>query len=136
MKRKRGYKTKYQKRVSQISRNISREIPLTKTDRITYIYLRDKITDQILEVINVSYEIWIEKSWLTILRYDSTHGYLHQHTRFSLTVEKEFISQEHILQTGNHQEWLTFAIEDIKTNFSSYKEAFFNRSNIDESEDR
>jgi hypothetical protein len=88
----------------------------------------------ILEVINVSYEAWIKKHWLTILRYDSTHRYLHQHTRFSLTKEKEFISKEHLLQTGSHQDWLTFAIADIKTNFSSYRRAFFHRSYLDETE--
>jgi hypothetical protein len=134
-RRKKGsYKIKQQKKVVQIIRIISREIPLTKTDRITYVYARDKKTDSIREIINVSYEAWIKKHWLTILRYDSTHGYLHQHTRFSLTKEKEFISKEHILQTGSHQDWLTFAIADIKTNFSSYRRAFFHRSDLDETE--
>ena len=132
-RKKRGsYKIKQQKKVAQTIRIISREIPLTKTDRITYVYARDKITYTILEVINVSYEALIDKSWLTILRYDSTHGYLHQHTRFSLTQEKEFISKEHISQAGSHQDWLTWAIEDIKTNFLSYRQAFFNRSDLDE----
>src|SRR5918998_505969 len=125
-RRKKGsYKTKQQKKVAQTIRIISREIPLTKKDRITYVYARDKTTDMILEVINVSYEALIDKGWLTILRYDSTHGYLHQHTRFSLTQEKEFISQGHISQAGSHQDWLTWAIENIKTNFSAYRRAFF-----------
>jgi hypothetical protein len=134
IRKKYRYKTGYKKRLSPATRTISREIPLTKTDRITYVYGRDKTTDAILEVTNVSYEVWIEKGWLTILRYDSTHGYLHQHARFSLTVEKEFITQEYVLKTGNHQEWLTFAIEDIKTNFLAYRQAFFNRSNISDSD--
>jgi hypothetical protein len=60
--------------------------------------------------------------------------YLHQHTRFSLIQEKEFISKEHILQTGSHQDWLTFAIADIKMNFMAYRQAFFKRSNLDKSE--
>src|SRR5688572_1201994 len=111
-RRKKGsYKTKQQRRVTKTIRIISREIPLTDTDRITYVYVKDKTTDVIQKVINVSYEAWVEKSWLTILRYDSAHGYLHQHTRFSLIQEKEFISKEHILQTGSHQDWLTWAIE-------------------------
>jgi hypothetical protein len=135
-RRKKGsYKAKQQKKVAQSIRTISREIPLTNTDRITYVYVKDKTMDVIQKVINVSYEAWIERGWLTILRYDSTHGYLHQHTRFSLTQEKEFISKEHILQTGSHPEWLTFAIADIKTNFSSYRRAFFHRSNLDEIEE-
>jgi hypothetical protein len=96
--------------------------------------VKDITTDVIQKVINVSYEAWIENSWLTILRYDSTHGYLHQHARFSLTQEKEFISKERVLQFGSHQDWLTWAIEDIKTNFMSYRQAFFKRSNLDKAE--
>lgn len=135
-RRKKGsYKIKQQKKIAQTIRIISREIPLTKTDRITYVYARDTTTDVIREVINVSYEAWVEKSWLTILRYDSAHGYLHQHTRFSLTREKEFISKEHILQQASPQEWLTWAIEDIKTNFLAYRSAFFNRSDLYEREE-
>jgi hypothetical protein len=103
MERKKGHSYKA-KKVTQTIRTISREIPLTKTDRITYVYVKDTTTDVIQEVINVSYDAWIEKGWLTILRYDSTHRYLHQHTRFSLTQEKEFISKEHILQAGSHQD--------------------------------
>jgi len=106
-RKKRNYKAKQQKKIAQTILTVSREIPLTETDRITYVYARDKTEDAIREIINVSYDAWIEKSWLTILRYDSTHGYLHQHTRFSLTQEKEFISKEHIPQEGSHQEWLT-----------------------------
>jgi competence CoiA-like predicted nuclease len=131
MERRKGHSYKA-KKVTQTIRTISREIPLTVTDRITYVYVKDTTTDVIQEVINVSYEAWIEKGWLTILRYDSTHGYLHQHTRFSLTQEKEFISKEHILQAGSHQDWLTWAIEDIKTNFSAYRRSFFHRSNLDD----
>ena len=134
-RKKRGsYKIKQQKKVAQI-RIISREIPLTVTDRITYVYTRDKTTDVIREVTNVSYDAWIKKSWLTILRYDSAHGYLHQHSRFSLTEKKEFISKERILQEGKPQEWLTWAIEDIKTNFLAYRRAFFNRSDLYEPKD-
>jgi hypothetical protein len=135
-RRKKGsYKTKQQKKIAQTIRIISREIPLTETDRITYVYARDKTTDDIREVTNVSYEAWIERNWLTILRYDSSHGYLHQHTRFSLTEQKEFINKEHILQDGSHQEWLTWAIENIKTNFLAYRRAFFNRSDLYETEE-
>ena len=117
-RRKKGsYKTKQHKRVTKTIRIISREIPLTETDRITYVYARDKTTDAIREVTNVSYETSIDKGWHTILRYDSAHGYLHQHTHFSLTEQKEFISIENVSQAGSHQEWLTWAIKDIKTNF-------------------
>jgi hypothetical protein len=134
-RRKGSYKIKQQKKVAQTIRIISREIPLTKTDRITYVYARDKTTDAIREVTNVSYEARLDKSWLTILRYDSAHGYLHQHTRFSLTQKKEFISTENVSQAGSHQEWLTWAIKDIKTNFLAYKNAFVKRSDLGDTQE-
>jgi hypothetical protein len=131
VRRKKGrYKTKQQRRVTKTIRIISRDIPLTKTDRITYVYARDKTTDAIREIINVSYETSIDQNWLTILRYDSSHGYLHQHTRFSLTEKKEFITKENITKSGSHQKWLTWAIKDIKTNFLAYGIAFFKRSDL------
>jgi hypothetical protein len=134
-RRKKGsYKTKRRKRVAQTIRTISREIALTETDRITYVYTRDKITDAIREVINVSYEVWIENTWQTIIRYDSVHGYLHQHTLFSLTQKKEFITTENISQAGSHQEWLTWAMKDIKINFLTYKTTFFKRSGLVDTE--
>jgi hypothetical protein len=135
-RRKKGsYKIKQQKKVAQTIRIISREIPLTETDRITYVYARDKTTDAIREVTNVSYEARLDKSWLTILRYDSAHGYLHQHIRFSLTEQKEFISIENVSQAGSHQEWLTWAIKDIKTNFLAYKNAFVKRSDLGDTQE-
>ena len=134
-RKKRGsYKSKQQKKLARI-RIISREIPLTVTDRITYVYTRDKTTDVIREVTNVSYDAWIKKNWLTILRYDSAHGYLHQHSRSSLADQKEYISKDQVLQVGKPQEWLTWAIEDIKTNFLAYRRAFFNRSDLYEPKD-
>jgi hypothetical protein len=124
------------KKGSPTLRTITREISLTDTDRITYVYGKDSTTNEIQEVVNVSDDLWIEKRWLTILRYDSTHGYLHQHTRLSLAQEKEFISKEHILKEGSHPDWLTLAVEDIKTNFSLYRQAFLKRSNLDEADGR
>lgn len=125
---------RYKKRIVPTTHTITREIVLTETDRITYVYTRDNTSDDISEVTNVSYDVLIKKRWITILRYDSAHGYLHQHVLFSLTQRKEFVSKEYILQESTHQDWLTFAIEDIKANFIEYKHAFFERSNLYEVE--
>jgi hypothetical protein len=124
-RKKRNHKAKQQKKLAQTIRTASREIPLTETDRITYVYARDKTEDAIREIINVSYDAWIEKSWLTILRYDSTHGYLHQHTRFSLTQEKEFISKEHIPQEGSHQEWAHLGNRGYQNEFFGLQTGIF-----------
>jgi hypothetical protein len=42
-RKKGGYKTRQQKKNAQTIRTISREIPLTDTDRITYVYVKDKL---------------------------------------------------------------------------------------------
>src|SRR5947208_706776 len=104
-RRKKGsYKAK---KVTQTLRTISREIPLTKIDRITYVYVKDTTTDVIQEVINVSYEAWIEKGWLTILRYDSTRmgicintSVFLSHRRKNLSVKSIFYKRV-VTKTGS-----------------------------------
>jgi hypothetical protein len=103
---------------------------LTLVDRLTYSYIIDKTTNTIIEVVTVSYEVNIEEQWTTIVRYDSAHGYLHQHTRISLDTEKEFISTDNIVKSGDHKEWLTWAMKDIRQNFLEYRSLFFRRSKI------
>jgi len=59
-------------------------IYLSDSDRITYAYKRNRENKKISEVVNVSLEIKIKSKWLTIKRYDSSHGFLHRHTRVSI----------------------------------------------------
>jgi hypothetical protein len=120
--KKRSYKTRYKR--ESLKQPILSPVRLPKLDRITYVYARDKTSETIREVSNVSYDAWIKKRWITILRYDSAHGYLHQHTLFSLTQRKEFIGKEHILQESTQQDWLTFAIGERKTSKNSWNNIF------------
>ena len=96
-------------------------IYLSDSDRITYVYKRDKEKKNILEVVNVSLEIKIKNKWLTIKRYDSSHGFLHRHTRISINDDSEIISVAGVKKSGKHSNWLTWSIKDIKAKFWFYK---------------
>lgn len=50
-------KIRYKKRIALITHTITREIALTETDRITYVYARDKPSNDIREVTNVLYDL-------------------------------------------------------------------------------
>ena len=54
------------------------DFSLSHEDRITYNYARKSSTNEIVEVVNVSFEILIKEKWHTIIRYDSHHGFLHK----------------------------------------------------------
>src|SRR3990167_7033558 len=107
-------------------------IYLSDSDRITYVYKRDKENKNILEVVNVSLEIKIKNKWLTIKRYDSSHGFLHRHTRVSIGDDSEIISVAGVKKSGKHSNWLTWSIKDIKAKFWFYKRAFLKRSGINQ----
>ena len=101
---------------------------LTTTDRLIYIYIINTKTNKTIEVVNVSYEIKIEKDWETIIRFDSSHGYLHKHSRVSLADKKETTTRDSVKQKGEPERWLTWAIHDIQNNFFEYRRLFFKRS--------
>jgi hypothetical protein len=103
---------------------------LTTTERLIYIYIIDTNTNKTIEVVNVSYEIKIEEDWITIIRFDSAHGYLHRHSRVSLDDEKETTTRDSVKRKGDPKRWLTWAIQDIQKNFIEYRRLFFKRSKI------
>ena len=104
-----------------------KEIFLTDVDRITYLYKRDGKGD-IVEVTNVSYDIKIEEEWITIVRYDSSHGILHCHRRVSLINLQDTPTTLGVIKKGKHENWLTWAIDDIKSRYANYKRGFLRRS--------
>lgn len=110
-------------------RKISKEIYLSNSDRITRVSFIDR-NRKVLEVTNVSYEIKIDDEWMTIIRYDSSHGFLHRHTRFSLDDSVEVVERENVKQKGGPDSWYTWAIEDIQHRFLEYRTRFAKRSNI------
>ena len=105
----------------------SNEINLTETDRITHIR-RVNNKRIILEVINVSYETKVEDEWVTIVRYDSTHGFLHRHLRVSFNDPKEIINTIGVKKKGNVHTWYTWAIKDILSKYLDYRKGFMKRN--------
>lgn len=108
---------------------IPKEIYLTSVDRITHVNLKDQDRN-ITEVVNVSYEINFNDEWITIVRFDSHHGYLHRHTRISLSEKGEVEDSIGVKKIGSPQTWYTWAIQNIKKRFIEYRTSFIKRSRI------
>ncbi len=105
------------------------EIILTDMDKITHIRRVDNKRN-ILEVINVSYETKVDNEWITIVRYDSTHGFLQRHFRVSLDDYKEIINTTGVKKKGTVHVWYTWAIQDILLRYQDYKKGFMKRSKV------
>ncbi|MFZ5933188.1 MAG: DUF7718 family protein [Patescibacteria group bacterium] len=102
---------------------------LSESDRLTYSYELDK-KREISKVVNVSLEVCIDDKWVTIVRYDSEHGYLHRHMRVSLDNPSDTPTTIGVRKKGNPHNWLTWARKDISKNFINYRTGFFRRSKI------
>lgn len=106
------------------------EIPLTEEDRITYIYKIDQ-KGIVREVTCVSYEIFINETWITIVYYDSSHdSILHRHVRVSLKNSSDAPSTDGVKKNGSQHRFLTWSIEDIQHNYLMYKKHFLKRSQL------
>lgn len=104
-------------------RIISNSFLLSENDRLTYIFQIDK-KGKVIEVTNVSYDILVENIWITVIRYDSEHGFLHRHSRISLNKPKEIETTIGVKKKGNPHTWLTWAIDDIKSKYLEYRKRF------------
>ena len=120
---------KYSPKKIELSKIETNEIILTETDRITHIR-RVNSKRTILEVINVSYETKVDEEWMTIVRYDSSHGFLHRHLRISIDDPKEIINTTGVKKKGTVQVWYTWAIHDILLRHQDYKKGFLKRSKV------
>lgn len=101
-------------------------IILTPEDQIIYIYECDE-NNKTTEVVNVSYQISIEDRWITIIRFDSEHGYLHRHRKVSIDNEIEVVSTAGVVKRGGPRHWLTWAVEHLKKNYLDYRKNFLKK---------
>jgi len=101
---------------------------LSSQDRITVIFGVKK--SKIEGIINVSYEIYISKKWITILRFDSAHEYLHRHTRISLDNPDTTVENFSVIQKGKPKDWLIWARKYMNKYFYECKVGFCRRSKI------
>ena len=110
-----------------IKQRSAKEINLTDEDKVIYIYECEE-RNKVVEVVNVSYQILIDSNWITILRFDSEHGYLHGHRRVSLNSEREIFFTTGVKKKGDPHKWLTWAVQYLKKNYNDYKRGFLKRS--------
>lgn len=102
-------------------------IALTEEDQIVYIYEKDE-NKNISEVVNVSYQVLVNDEWVTIVRFDSEHGYLHCHRRISVKNESEIVfTANYIPRKGTPHRWLTWATQHLKKNYLIYKNNFLEK---------
>lgn len=109
-------------------------IPLNiaQEDRISFSVLRNE-DNQIRQIENISYEIYIEDRWEWIVRYDDHGGagLLHRHFRVSLNDSKEIESYAGIKKYKNKDHELTWVIRDIKRNYLIFRERFLRNNGLD-----
>lgn len=91
-------------------------IPFSEQDRYRHYHLR--IKGQILEFV-VQYETFINGKWLPVVRYDTSHGYVH---RDLLNIKQE--KRKTPLFVTDRNDALTFAENDIRDNWEVYKRRF------------
>lgn len=127
------YRKRNHQKIREEKTSTTQNITLSQTDRITYIFKYFKLRNKkvrVYEVTNVSYEILIKKRWITIVHYDSSHGFLHRHIRISLKDESETITTSNVKRKGDPGSWLKWAISDLSIKHTYYRKQFMSRSNF------
>lgn len=100
---------------------------MSEEDKVVYVY--EVYEDgKIAEVVNVSYQVFIKDDWVTILRFDSEHGFLHGHMRISIDDPTEITFTAGVKRKGDPHTWLTWAVERIKKTYPDYKRGLLKRS--------
>lgn len=99
-------------------------------DRISFSALKDG-QNKIIKAENISYEIDIDSKWVCIVRYDDHGGtgLLHRHNKVSLTDDRE-IQSAIGTRRGNKND-LTWACDDIKSNYLAFRSDFLKNNGLD-----
>jgi len=108
---------------------VSHKFYISESDRVIYSYETDKERN-IQKVVNVCYDVNINSEWITIVRYDSKHGFLHRHMRVSLGNPSDTPSTAGVIKKGKPHKWLSWARKDISKKFLNYRKGFLKRSGI------
>ncbi len=91
-------------------------IRLSPNDRYRHVHVR--IRDRIV-FFRVQLETFVEGKWLPVVRYDTAHGFVHRDL-----LDKHGHAVKTPLFNQDFNDALTFAENDLKTNWSSYRERF------------
>lgn len=123
------FPVKQNKIVKENDQQIDHDFALSETERIRYIYTRDS-KNKITSIISVTYDIFINSEWVTVIYYDSEHGFLHRHETISFQDRNDIATEENVKKKGDREIWLTWAIKDILQKSIYYKKLFLKRSNL------
>lgn len=121
---------KQNKVVKENDQQIDHDFALSETEGIRYIYTRNS-QNKITNIISVTYDIFINSEWVTVIYYDSEHGFLHRHETISFDNRNDIATEENVKKKGDRETWLTWAIKDILHKSIYYKKLFLKRSNLD-----
>jgi hypothetical protein len=84
--------------------------------RMEFVTVKGKVKDLV-----VQYESLLNNEWIAIARYDCSHGFFHRDT-----MKKNGLRRKKVIRVSNLNEALNYALADIKINWKSYKDSYFN----------
>lgn len=120
---------KQNKIVKKNDQQIDHDFALSETERIRYIYTRN-FRNKITNIVSVTYDIFIKNEWVTVIYYDSEHGFLHRHETISFQNRNDVAIEENVKKKGTKEDWLTWSIKDTVKRHNYYKTLFLKRSNL------
>ena len=123
------YKSKNKQRTATIKRSY---YP-SENNRLTRIYEKNE-SKTIENIVCISLEAKLKGKWKTIIFYDTAHGYLHKHERFSLRNDSYSISTIGVKRKGTKEKLLNWSVKDLHQKYIFYKRRFLKRSGFSKSE--
>ena len=113
-----------------ISKRKVTQFALSQNNRLTYVYDYSSKRKS-MEIVCVSLEIKIKDDWITIIRYDNHHdGILHRHTIIAYNNKANIVDYSGTKRKGSFNKLLSWAIQDIKSNYLVYKRKFLKRNRV------
>lgn len=96
-----------------MARIVKFELPLTATDRVRHFHQVEKGQ---IKSFTVQYETFLKDKWNAVVRFDTAHGFAHRDLiHIGGSQEKKEFDFE------NFNDALTFAEDDIRSNWQQYK---------------
>jgi len=103
-----------------LKRIVEFEVILSPADRRRHYHLSER--GKVLEFVE-QYETFFISKWVAVVRYDTAHGFAHKDV---LRPNGRAIKIR--LAKTDYNESMTFAVEDLKTNWPRYKFDFLKRA--------
>ena len=92
-------------------------IRIGPSDRYRHLHIKEGVK---IIFFRVQYETKINKIWYPVVRYDTMHGFVHR----DLLSFKEKVKKTPLFNQ-DYNDALTFAENDLKSNWEYYKKRFF-----------